>query len=87
MPGHLNGCHPGCRFDNLAGNWHPSTGALGVQGAEEDVRVLKGSLEAADASKATAETQLQAARSENRDILVRTVVRVRILGCATSASR
>ena len=34
--------------------------------------MLKGSLEAAEAGKATAETQLQTAKSENRDVLVRT---------------
>ena len=55
-----------------------------AQGAEEEVRVLKGSLEAAEASKATAETQLQAAKSENRDILVRTTGCCRIFRCASS---
>ena len=45
-----------------------------LQGLEEEVRVLKGSLEAAENSKAAAEHQLQTAKSDNHDLAVMSAI-------------
>ena len=50
-----------------------------LQCLEEDVRVLKGSLEAAESCKAAAEHQLQTAKSDNNDLAVRASVPGRVM--------
>jgi len=55
----------------VVSGWHALTIAAVLQGLDEEVRVLKGSLDAAENSKAAAEHQLQTVKSNNTDLEVR----------------